>query len=132
MNAFFRTSRRGLLGAVVVHLGCMSPSSLPQTGKEFIHKYSRAYERGDVSALLDMTQLQKGQGTDALKASIANEISHQGFEYVAWTHTRYLSEEDRGKYIKVGVRVDEAVSSIILVRTADGLKVSQYPEAYEP
>lgn len=134
MSTCIRNLSRGLFGGVVslVVLGCMLSSNSPRTGKEFIQKYSHAYQLGDVATLQQMTQARPDQSDGALRSSIENEYAHQGFEYAAWTRTRYLSEVDHGKYIAVQIRVDDAASKIILVRSGDNLKVRQYAEAFEP
>jgi len=94
--------------------------------------YSDAYEREDVNAIVKLTIPLKDQSDDSLKAVIQDDIRKKSFSYVAWTHTRYESEADHGKYIQVEVRVDEAVSTIVLVPTETGLKVSQEPSSFQP
>ena len=59
------------------------------------------------------------------------EMKRHAFDYVAWTHTRYVSELDHGTYIHVDVEVDVAPSAIVLVRKGEALLISQNPSAYE-
>ena len=109
-----------------------------QTPKDFVEKYAAAYQREDIATLLKMTLREKDPKTDSmmtedsLKADLESEFRHKSFNYVAWTHTRYASETDKGGYIRVEVDVDEARSAVILVRGADGdLRISRDPSGYE-
>ena len=118
--------------ASLAMLGC-SPFERPvKTPREFIQRYARAYEEEDVETILKMTDRIEDQSDDTLRAVIQSDIARKDFNYVAWTHTRYESEKDLGRCIRVEVRVDQAVSAVYLVHRGDTLKVSQTPGSFEP
>lgn len=119
-----------LFGSILV--SCQPFEGRPKTAQEFIKRYSQAYREGDVETILKMTDRLQDQSDDTLRAVIQGDIQRQDFNYVAWTHTRYESEKDLGKCIRVEVRVDEAVSTVFLVHVGDTLKISQTPGRYEP
>jgi len=122
-----------LLAGLVASLGvgCTPFERLPRTPREFIERYSRAYEEEDVETILKMTDRIQDQSDDTLRAVIRSDIERKAFNYVAWTHTRYESEKDLGDCIRVEVRVDDAASAVFLVHKGDTLKISQTPSAYD-
>lgn len=118
----------GLL--LVVSCGFMSDPSA-KTAQEFVEKYSKAYSNGNTDLIVKMTELGKGQTEESLKDETQKDIDAKGFGYVAWSNTRYLSEQDRANYIRVNVEVKGAQTSIVLIKRDGTLKLAQNPGDFE-
>ena len=131
-SVFVRYAGAGACMAVVACLACGAiTGSGASTPQEFVENYSRAYRSGNVGDVVEMTLLQDGQTEETFREEVKRDIGSRGFGYVAWAHTRYVSHEDRGDYIRVEVEVHYARSSIVLVRRDGLLKVVQDPSEYE-
>jgi hypothetical protein len=109
--------------------GSNNPSA--KTAQEFVQKYSQAYKDENVGTIAKMTVPDKDQTEELFKDETKKDIKSKGFGYTAWTRTRYLSEEDRGKYIRVNVEIRGARSSIVLVKQEGLLKLVLNPSDYE-
>jgi hypothetical protein len=128
-----------LTGLIFVNVLCVfclmscSSSGDPsaKTPQEFVQKYSKAYKDGKVDLLVKMTQLADDKAKQDFKDDTNKDITSKGFGYVAWTNTRYVSEKGLDKHIQVDVDVKGARSSIILVKSAEGLKLALNPSDYE-
>ena len=101
-----------------------------KTAQEFVEKYSEAYRRGDVDAITKMTVVDTGEAEKCFRKNVMHDITSQGFGYVAWTRTRYVSESDHGNSLHVNVEIDHARSLIVLVRKDNVLKIVQNPSDY--
>jgi uncharacterized transporter YbjL len=119
------------LSALVISCGALTDSGA-KTAREFVEKYSEAYRTGNVSAIVKMTVMEKGQSEEQFREEVEKDVDSKGLGYVAWAHTSYVSEEDHGSYIHVEVEVQSARSSIVLVRQDDLLKIVQDPSKYAP
>lgn len=109
-----------------------SGKSTALTAQDFVQKYSRAYNDGDVASIVKMTRVAKGQTEESFKDETKNDIKAKGFGYRAWTETRYVSENDKGKYIRVEVAVKGNPSSIVLLKEDGGsLKMVLNPSDYD-
>jgi hypothetical protein len=115
---------------LVMSCGLLSDPSA-KTAQEFVQKYSEAYKNGNAGVLVKMTELGSGQTEDSLKDNIKKDIESKRFGYVAWSNTRYVSEEDRGNYIRVNVEISGAQSQIVLVKREGLLKLALNPSAFE-
>lgn len=121
-----------LLGSSLFWISCgVLTESRAETAQEFVEKYSQAYRTGNVSAIVKMTELAADQTEESFRQEVEKDLDSHGFGYVAWTHTRYVSEADRGDHIRVEVEVQYARSSIVLVRRDGVLRVVQDPSRYE-
>jgi hypothetical protein len=125
--------------------GCTSNHEA-RTPQEFIERYSKAWEQGDVDAILSMQKrkdLSPGDVSAEMKQSleraaseeekeeIGKAIRQKGLAYIAWTHTEFVSEHSHDDHIHVTVRVDYAVSEVILVREDGLLKIHPNPGSFE-
>ena len=102
-----------------------------KTPQEFVKKYAEAYKDAKVDLLIQMTQLADDKAKQDFKDDTDKDIKSKGFGYRAWTGTRYVSEKDFDKHIRVDVAVNGARNSIVLVKTAQGLKLALNPSDYE-
>lgn len=102
-----------------------------KTPQEFVQKYSEAYNGGKVDVLVKMTELADDRARQDFKDDTDKDIKSKGFGYVAWTNTRYVSEKAFDKHIRVEVDVKGARSSIVLLKSAEGLKLALNPSDYE-
>jgi len=102
-----------------------------KTAQEFVQKYSQAYKDESVGNIAKMTVFGKGQTEDAFKDDVKNDIKSRGFGYVAWTNTRYVSEEDHDKYIRVNIEIKGARSSVVLLKQEGLLKLVLNPSDYQ-
>lgn len=134
----------GLALAGVFFIQCASKP--PQNAKEFIEQLSAAYRKGDVGRImsleesnpvLDQTKINEGLkekikdfNTDKRRQELETDIQAKGMGYKMWTNSRYLSEKDHKDHIHVEVKVLNARSAVVLVRTPEGLKISLYPSLY--
>jgi hypothetical protein len=100
-----------------------------KTAQEFVEKYSKAYSSGNAGLIAKMTEA-KGRTEESYKEEAQKDIDSKGFGYVAWSNARYVSEEDRGNYIRVNVEIQGARSSIILVKRDGLLKLTLNPGDY--
>jgi primosomal replication protein N len=114
----------------VVSCGTRTGSGVT-TAQEFVTKYSEAYRKGNVRAIVKMTVLDTGETAASLKDEVALDIKSKGLGYIAWTHTRYVSEADHGSSIRVEVEIEDARSSIVLVKRDRVLKMVQDPSSYK-
>lgn len=115
---------------LVVSCGFLSDPSA-KTAQEFVQKYSQAYKDGNAGVIVKMTELGKGQTEDSLKDDIKKDIEARRFGYRAWSNTSYVSEQDRGDYIRVNVEVSGAQSQIVLVKREGLLKLALNPSDFE-
>lgn len=115
---------------LVVSCGFMNDPSA-KTAQEFVEKYSKAYSNSSTDLIVKMTEFGKGQTEESLKDETKKDIDAKGFGYVAWSNTRYISEQDRGNYIRVNVEVKGAQTSIVLIKRDGTLKLAQNPGDFE-
>ncbi len=124
--------------------GCSSHRE-PKTPREFIERYSAAWRDGDVDQILNMQKSGDSLRTDERPApsSLPNEtalqeakdriresIARKDFSYLAWTNTSYVSEQEHEDHVHVNVRVDAAISEVVLVREGTALKIVNDPGRY--
>lgn len=102
-----------------------------KTAEEFVQKYSQAYKNGNAGLIVKMTELGRGQTEDSFKEDIKKDIKAKGFGYLAWSNTRYVSEQDYGDYIRVNVEVSGAQTQIVLVKREGLLKLALNPSSFE-
>ena len=116
-----------------------------RTPEEFVTKYSKAWKSGDIEAILAMRSrkplveidLKPGMKKELEEASLADEkdeieqsIKRRDFEYLAWSHTEYVSHQEHEDHVHVSVRVQDAASSIVLVREGEVLKIHPRPSLF--
>lgn len=101
-----------------------------KTAQEFVEKYSKAYSSGNAGLIAKMTEA-KGRTEESYREEAQKDIDTKGFGYVAWSNVRYISEQDRGNYIRVNVEIQGARSSIILVKRDGLLKLTLNPGDYK-
>jgi hypothetical protein len=129
-----------LLGA----LGCSSNKEA-RTPQEFVAKYSKAWKSGDVETILAMRShkplvdidLKPDMKKELEDASLADEkdeieqsIKRHDFEYLAWSNTEYVSHQEHEDHIHVSVRVQDAASTIVLVREGEVLRIHPRPSLF--
>ncbi len=115
---------------LVMSCGALSDPSA-KTAQEFVQKYSQAYKDENADTIAKMTELGKTQSEESFKDDTRKDIKSKGFGYVAWTNTRYASEEGHDKYIRVNVEIKGARSSIVLLKREGLLKLALNPSDYE-
>lgn len=115
---------------LVMSCGLLSDPSA-KTAPEFVQKYSKAWQSGNADLVTKMTELGKGQTEESFKEETKKDIDSKAFGFVAWSNTRYVSEQDRGNYIRVNVEIKGAPTSIVLVKRDGLLKIVLNPSAYE-
>ena len=124
--------------------GCTSDRGAT-TPREFVEKYSKAWQQEDVATILSMQQkeesilsdssaalkkLQEGASSAEETAEVEQSISRRDFAYIAWTHTVYAGDRVHDDHIHVDVMVDDARSEVVLVREGEFLKLPKHPERY--
>ena len=114
------------------------------TAREFIEKYSAAYDREDVDTILKMrakraARRDAGVDPDSRKAmaeysedkereEVEQDISRRGFEYQAWKRARYVGERADGGHLRVEIEIEGARTEVVLVREGDILKITMTEE----
>ncbi len=117
------------------------------TAQEFVKSYSRAYRNGDVKAVIKMMApagvLEKLDIDPALKEELRDynlekerADLEQGFKngdmwITAWKNTEYKSEREHGDHIHVEVLVNGVLSSVVLVREGEFLRIHPRPSWFD-
>jgi len=116
-----------------------------RTPQEFVERYSAAWRSGDVDAIVAMrsrkklvdVELRPNMNKALEEASLADEkdeieqsIKRRDFGYSSWSNTEYVSEKGHDDHVHVTVRVAGALSSIVLVREGEGLKIHPNPSFF--
>jgi hypothetical protein len=135
-----------LLPALLLLVSCGQQHEA-RTAREFVERYTKAWQREDVDAIVAMKyDLKKfdiariPQGKEGLltdytfgkeKAEVEADIRARGFVYRLSTDLTYVSEQDHGDHIHVRVAQGAARSDIVLVRDGEALKMFPYPSWFE-
>lgn len=117
------------------------------TAEQFIKSYARAYQDGDIQAILKMRApiglLEKMDIDPALKREIrdynaekekeelAQSLERDDMWTRAWKNTAYLSEKDHGDHIHVNVSVQGVPSAVVLVRDGKFLRIHPRPSWFD-
>jgi hypothetical protein len=116
-----------------------------RTAQEFVEQYSNAWKSEDVDAIVAMrsrkklvdVELKPNMKKALEEASIADEkdeieqsIKRRDFGYSSWSNTEYVSGKEHDDHVHVTVRVAGALSSIVLVREGEGLKIHPNPSFF--
>ncbi len=135
----------GVFALLLFSVCACSSDREARTAQEFVKQYSEAWKSGDAHAILAMRSRMKLVDIDlkpemkeALEeASLADEkdeiersIKRRDFSYVSWSNTEYVSDQPHGDHIHVAVRVAGALSSIVLVREGEMLKIHPNPSFF--
>lgn len=130
-NRIIRIFRIVLVLSILFVMSCgVSGDPSAKTAQDFVQKYSKAYSSGNADLIVKMTELGKGQTEELFKEETRKDIDAKGIGYVSWSSIRYLSEQDRGNYIKVNVEVKGVPTSIVLVKHDGLLKLALNPSTY--
>jgi len=129
---------------VIGFLGCSSNHEA-RTPREFIEKYSDAWQREDVDTILNMRVRKKYPDLEIKpdlrktieeywlgheKEEIEQSIKRRDFSYTAWTKTTYVSEREHDDHIHVDVQIEGARSAVVLVRDGGLLKIHPNPSLF--
>jgi hypothetical protein len=116
-----------------------------RTAQEFVEQYSTAWKSKDVDAIVAMrsrkklvdVELKPNMNKALEEASLADEkdeieqsIKRRDFAYSSWSNTDYVSEKEHDDHVHVTVRVAGALSSIVLVREGERLKIHPNPSFF--
>jgi hypothetical protein len=116
-----------------------------RTPQDFVTKYSKAWSNGDVDAILAMRSRKKlvevdlkpnmkkeleEASLDDEREEIEQSIKRHDFTSTAWSNTEYVSHQDHEDHLHVSVRVAGALSSIVLVREGEALKIHPNPSSF--
>ena len=132
---------------VVLLIGALACSSNHEarTAREFVEKYSMAWKKGDVDAILAMRSRAKLVDIDLKpnmkkafeEASAADDrdeieqsVKRHDFAYTTWSNTEYVSEQEHEDHVHVSVLVAGTPSSIVLVREDGFLKIHPRPSSF--
>jgi hypothetical protein len=141
----FRTVAR-----VVVLIGVLSScghNDEARDAKEFVEKYTNAWKREDVGAIVsmefdmkkfDVSRIPPGKeltllnySLEGVRKRVANDIESKGFAFLLSSDLKYVSEQDHGGHVHVRVARGAAKADIVLVRDGELLKLFPYPSWFE-
>ena len=138
-----------LLSAAAVVLlfiqGCGVNSNVT-TAKDFISNFSKAYASGDVDKVMKMWSFinpvdflkidEKYRAStvkysvEEMRADVEKNLKEKNIWYEAWKNTTYFSEEDRGQFIFVTVKVLNTYTNIVLIKENGYLRMHPDPNFF--
>ena len=116
------------------------------TARDFIEKYSAAYDREDVDTILKMRARPTAPDQDGVdleskehpaeslekeREELERDIERRGFEYQAWKKTRYAGERVHGNHIHVDLEIAGARTEVVLVHEGEILKIRTDPSRFD-
>ncbi|OGU28086.1 MAG: hypothetical protein A2X66_00240 [Ignavibacteria bacterium GWA2_54_16] len=140
----------GACARVVVLVGILSSCSQnheARDAKEFVEKYTNAWKRENVEAIVSMeydmkkfdaSRIPPGKEATLLNYTLENvtkrvedDIKSKGFAYRLSSDLKYVSEQHHGDHVHVRVAQGAANADIVLVRDGELLKLFPYPSWFD-
>jgi len=143
----FSLSSAARVAMLAVLLSSCGHKNEARDAREFVEKYTNAWKREDVDAILslqfdmkkfDASRIPPGKEVALLDYSpekerkrVEEDIKAKGFSYLLSSDLTYVSEQNHGDHIHVRVAQGAARTDIVLLRDGELLKIFPYPSWFD-